>query len=185
MSTTDELTKSYSGIFGNQVVLKNRRGKSVMTMPPRRIKPEPTEKQKKVREELAKAARYAKNMKLNPDLLAIYAERAVKGMPAFRLAMTDYLRHPSVREILTPDYAGQPGNTIHVDAYDDFAVKEVTVEISDSTGRVIEKGTCVIDQVTGSFDYTATVEVPSIAGVVITAQAFDYPGHTGSLSVTL
>ena len=37
MSTTNELTKTYSGVFGNQVILKSRKGKSTITIPPVQI----------------------------------------------------------------------------------------------------------------------------------------------------
>jgi hypothetical protein len=50
---------------------------------------------------------------------------------------------------------------------------------------VIEQGKCAEDPVTGFYDYIATAEAASLAGVKITATARDHPGHTGELAVTL
>ncbi|MDP1620912.1 MAG: hypothetical protein Q8M08_01100 [Bacteroidales bacterium] len=185
MSTEQELTKNYSGIFGNQVVLRNRRGKSVMTIPLNKPKKEPTEKQRKVRENFKLASLYAQNILQDPDMLVAYTAKARNGLSAYIVAMTDYLRPPVVVEINTGDYDGKPGNKIHVVAFDFFAITEVTVQILDNKGVEIEKGNCVQDPVTGNFDFTATVVIDNLKGVAVIAKASDYPGHTGRLSVIL
>jgi hypothetical protein len=185
MSTTDEMIKNYSGIFGNQVILRNRRNRSVMTIPRKRNPKEPTESQRRVRERFTLAARYAVNVLQDPDMLAAYTLKARFGMAPYVVAMTDYLRPPVVTGISTADYDGNPGSRIHVEAYDDFAVTGVSVSIRDASGAAIEKGECVQDPLSGSYDYTATVAIGDLAGVKITAQARDYPGHVGELVVTL
>ncbi|MCX6266766.1 MAG: hypothetical protein NTW16_05330 [Bacteroidetes bacterium] len=187
MSNTkfNALTRNYRGKFGDQFVLRNRRGKSIMAMLPKKSSAAPTDKQMAIRQRFRLASRYAKNALLNPDMLALYAAKSVDGMYPYLLAMTDYLKPPYVSEINASDYAGEPGNKIHVAADDDFAVTDVTVTIMDSAGNLIEKGSCVIDLVTGYYDYQATEAVADISGLQIIARAFDYPGHTGELSITL
>jgi hypothetical protein len=183
--TENDLTKGYSGIFGNQVVLKNRRGKSVMTIPATKPRKLPNENQLRVRTRFTLASHYAVNILLDPLMKEVYTAKARKGRSAYLVAMTDYLRLPQVIDIDTADYEGKPGDRIHVVAYDDFAVTGVTVHILDNKGVVIEKGDCVQDPVTGYYDYAATVLVDDLTGAEIIAMASDYPGHTGKLSVTL
>ncbi len=156
-----------------------------MTIPKQRLKTEPTKGQDDQRKLFSKAATYAKNVLLEPDMQVVYSARAGNGLTPYVLAMTDYLRPPEVREINTRDYEGKPGNKIHVDAWDDFEVKQVKVSILDAKGKEIEKGTCVFDPKTSRFDYTATIVVDILKGVEIIAVAFDYPDHAGSASVTL
>jgi hypothetical protein len=92
MATKSQLTKTYSGIFGNQVVLRNRRGRIVMTILPPRPKTPPTAAQLAVRERLKLAARYASAAMKDPVLRARYAAKARKGRSAFLLALIDFLK---------------------------------------------------------------------------------------------
>ena len=186
MSTENDLTKTYSGIFGNQVVLRNRRGKSVMTIPATRPKTVPTERQERVRKNFCDAAVYARNALKIPDRSLAYSAKAkASGLSAHVVAMTDFLHSPEVREIITRDYEGKPGDLIHVVARDDFKVAKVIVSILDPKGEILEKGICELDPLTSRYDYTVTVLTEPLKGVVITAEAFDYPDHMGMLSVTL
>ncbi|MFZ4522784.1 MAG: hypothetical protein ACOYNC_13830 [Bacteroidales bacterium] len=185
MSTENSLTKTYSGIFGNQVVLKNRKGKSIMVIPKTRDKVNPTAKQVEVRKKFALASQYARTILLIPEMKALYAAKAVNGSSAYVVAMTDWLNPPAVHEIDTLDYKGNPGDKIHVVALDNFALKEVRVSVFDSKGSEIEKGFCDQDPMTSRFDYIATVRVDNLKGVKIIAHAVDFPNHIGELSKTL
>ena len=184
-TTENDLTKGYSGIFGNQVVLKNRRGKSVMTIPPKKVPKEPTENMVKWRKRFALAARYAKNALRDPDKLVAYTEKSREGLSPYVIALTDYLKPPFVDQVDVSGYHGNPGDTIGVTAFDDFELAGVDVQILDPAGNVIEEGVCTFNLITGNYDFTATVAVPDLTGVTITATAHDLPGHTGRLSVTL
>lgn len=183
--SANELEKAYSGIFGAEVSLENRKGKSVMKMKTKKTDVVPTEGMVKHRQKFARAANYAKNILLVPDMQAAYALKSRKGLPAFQVALTDFMLPPSVTVIDVNDYSGMVGDQIHVVAYDDFAVADVTVTIQDSSGVVVEKGHCVLNPLTSNFDYTATVQVSNLMGVMIIAQARDYPGHVGEHMVTL
>ena len=97
MSTTRELTKNYSGIFGNQVILKNRRGKSVITIPTIKPATPPSEKQIAVHERLKLANKYARESMQDPVRLAMYTAKARKGLSPYRLAANDYLKKPYER----------------------------------------------------------------------------------------
>ena len=92
---------------------------------------------------------------------------------------------PQITDIIVSEYSGAVGNTINVVATDDFKVTDVTVTITDADGALIEKGTCQEDLSADCWVYTATVAVPDMSGVVITAVAKDVPGHPGTLEITL
>ena len=184
-SKSNAITRNYKGKFGDQIIFRNRNGKSIMCLPPEKSSSQPSDSQLAIRQRFRLASRYAKNVLLNPDMNALYATRAVNGMTPYLVAMTDHLRPPYVSEINTCDYTGNPGDKIHVAADDDFAVTEVTVSIFDAQGIEIEKGTCVQDSITSYYDYTATVSVANLTGVEIIAKARDYPGHVGDHFVTL
>jgi hypothetical protein len=183
--TENDLLKNYSGIFGNQVLLKNRRGKSVMTIPPVKVKGEPTEKQSSWRQRFRLGSRFAKLAMQDPELRALYEARSRNGLSPYVLAMTDYLCSPEVNQIDRAGYRGNPGDMIVVTADDNFGVTKVTVTITDPSGAPIEEGECTENLLTGRYEYTATVAVPERAGVTILARAFDRPGNCGELSLTL
>jgi hypothetical protein len=187
MSSTksNALTRNYRGKFGDQFVFRNRNGKSILAMLPKKNGLPPTESQQVHRKRFRLACRYAKNALLDPNMLVRYTEKAVNGSSPYLLAVTDYMKPPEVSEIVTRDYEGNPGDKIHVVAMDDFEITEVTVSVFDPQGQLIEKGTCEMDLKTSRYDYTATVLVTPLTGVVIQARAFDHPAHMGELSVTL
>jgi hypothetical protein len=131
------------------------------------------------------ATKWAKNVLADPVQLAAYNAMAKNGKTAFMLAVTDFLKPPRISEIVCSGYNGHVGDKILVSAIDDFNVKEVSLNITDSSGNMIEEGQCQPDGTDMYWQYTATVEVSSLSGVVITAVAKDNPGHTGESTVTL
>ena len=185
MSTTDDLTKNYSGLLGNILLARNIKGRTIITIPQRSTKREPTENQVTARRKFTLAARYAKNILQDPDMLAAYTARSRPGLSPYILAVTDYLKPPFVDSIDASGYRGNPGDKIGVTAGDDFELSSVGVKIADADGIVIEQGVCSFDLITGNYIYTATVAVSDVAGVTIVAKATDVPGHMANLSVTL
>ena len=185
MSTTRELTKNYSGIFGNQVVLKNRRGKSVMTIPPVKPITPLSEGQIAVRERFKLAAKYARESMQNPDLLEMYTAKSRKGLTPYRLAVNDNLKKPYIHKVDTSCYSGNPGEKVNVTAGDDFKLASVKVRISNPDGTTIEEGDCVMTLPTGNYEYTTTTRVSGLAGITIQALVKDIPGNETTMSVTL
>lgn len=86
------LAKAYSGIFGQQVTLKGRGGKVVMTFPYARKKQVPSEKQIAYRRKFQVASRCAANLLKDPEIRKAYRARARKGQTAYNLALRDYLK---------------------------------------------------------------------------------------------
>ncbi len=91
MSTTNDLVKTYSGIFGNQVILKNRGGQTYMTFPTKRPAQKPSENQIAWRRKFQIASFYAVNLLKDPEVLADYRAKVRKGQTAYNLAVRDYL----------------------------------------------------------------------------------------------
>ena len=185
MTKKENLSKSYSGLFGHQVEVRNRRGKAVITIPPVKPKMTPSDKQVAVRERLKLAAVYARNVIDDPSLLAKYTAKAHKGMPPFRLAMNDFLRPPYIHKVDTSGYHGNPGDKITVIAGDDFKLDTVAVNISDTDGNTIEEGACVFTMPTGNYEYTAQEQLPDLSGIIVFASAKDTPGNITTLSISL
>ncbi len=186
MSTTsNDLTKNYSGIFGNQVLLRNKKGMSVMTIREYKSKKEPSEEQIAVRKRFKAAVSYAKKALEDPETLEMYSLRTRKGQSPYFLAVTDFLNPPYIDSIDVSAYEGKAGDKILVDAGDDFAVKTVEISVFSSAGAVIEKGEAALNPLNSRFEYTATVAIPDLTGLMIAAVAKDYPAHKAELSITL
>lgn len=180
---SNAITKNYRGKFGNQFVFRNRNGQSIMAALSSVPQGPPTESQAQVRRNFANAARYAKQILLDPDMLTAYMAKAnVNGQTPYIIAMTDYLRHPWIDEIDLATFNGNAGDKIRVMAGDDFRVTEVTVKIFAPGGSELESGPCVLDTMGIWWEYTVAGEITIEPGLEIRAIARDIPGHTGDSS---
>jgi hypothetical protein len=93
MSTfLQRIRNGYSGIFGNQVKLKNRKGKAVMDMPQKRKRRKPTEGQLAYRRRFQLASRQATEMLKDPETWAAYKKRARHGLTPYNVALKDILK---------------------------------------------------------------------------------------------
>lgn len=179
------LTKKYSGKFGDHFIFRNVKGKSVLAALPDRKNTPVSEAQLAVRRRFASAARYAKQILLNPDMLAAYTAKADANGNEHSphiLAMTDYLRHPWINEFDMEGFTGNEGDVIKIMAGDDFKVTEVTVKIFDPLGSEIESGVCQPDADGVWWEYTTIQAITPEPGLEIRAKARDIPGHTGESS---
>lgn len=133
------------------------------------------------------AARYAKQVLLNPDMLAAYTAKAEANGNVHSpriLAMTDFLTPPWITEINLVDFNGNEGDIIRVVAGDDFMVTEVTLKILAPGGSELEAGACEFNATDGVWQYTVTTSISIEPGLEIRARARDYPNHTGEDSYT-
>jgi hypothetical protein len=133
------------------------------------------------------ASVWARDQMAIPAAKAAYAAAVTKSKPTpYRVAMTDYLSAPHVREIDVFDYHGAIGDLISVTAFDDFMVTRVEVIINDATGKVIEKGDATLDaEKVFTWFYKTGVANPVLAGTTIKAIAYDRPGNKGTAEVVL
>jgi hypothetical protein len=186
MSTTEELAKAYSGIFGEQVVVKKGgKGKSVIEMARARTKGVLTDKQLASRERLSQAAQYARRALENPELCELYTKRAGKRSKAFRLASNDFLQRPKIKEVDLSGYIGNPGDTIVVTTFDKIGLTAVNAKLSVSDGTLIEEGPCEIELPSGKYIYKATRQADVAAGVTVFITVRDIPGNVIGKTCTL
>ena len=186
MSTIDELAKAYSGLLGEQVVVKRgRKGKNVMMLAKPRSKREPSQKQLVQRERLSMAAEYARLALQDPALKEMYAKRAKKGVSVFRTAANDFMQLPFVRDVDVSEYHGNPGDAIRVTAGDKIGLAEVRAKLVAPDGTLAESGLCVRDLPTGKYVYTTTVQMSDTSGMTVAIVIRDIPGNIIEKLLTL
>ena len=187
MSKTNlnSLTRYYSGKFGQDFILKNYNGTSVMAKLPRFSPRRRSARELETVTRFRLANSYARKCLLDPGMNAFYQSKPKKGASVYRMALKDYLRAPAVEQIITSDYRGRPGDRITVIATDDFAVTKVRLKILDAGGILIEEGPCMPGDVNSVWVYAATEEIADLVGVALMATAYDTPGNTGELAVSL
>jgi hypothetical protein len=64
-------------------------------------------------------------------------------------------------------------------------VIKIFLRITDVKGNLVEEGPCEPDAIHSIWVYAATARVAGMAGVTITATAYDRPGNSGEGSVRL
>ena len=120
---------------------------------------------------------YGKAALADPATAALYAAKSKEtGTPVFALTVADFLNAPEVDLIDLSAYTGRTGDVIRVVAHDDFMVKGVAVLIRDNSGTVLEQGTATAAP-DGSWQYTATTNLPLNQHVAIEVSATDLPGN--------
>ena len=137
----------------------------------------PTEAQAAQRERFRLAVVYGKAVVADPETKALYETAAkAKGMPAFALAVGDFLHAPAVDEIDLSAYTGQAGQKIGIRAHDDFELVGVAVIIRKADGAVLEQGPATLGS-DSLWAYTTTAALPAGQTVMIEVTATDRPGH--------
>lgn len=184
-SKTNIITREFSGKLGDQVVLRQLDGMTVLANIPARRKKKPAGRQAETCDRFSMAINYARNIVKDPEMKAAYKARAGKRVSANNVAIRDFLTPPVVTEIDTSAYQGLSGHKIRIAATDDFKVKLVTVTITDAEGKKLESGPCVVGLSGFSWYYTAQTDLAGSPPVTITAAAWDIPGNKGSLSKEL
>ena len=89
----DPLFAQISGTMGGFVFRKSKRGEAIVSRRPRKSNARPSAAQKAQQERFTLASAYAKAAMADPDVSAVYQERAAKeGKGAFALARSDYFK---------------------------------------------------------------------------------------------
>jgi hypothetical protein len=176
------LTKGLSGMIGGTLVFRNFGEETIVSASPVRGGDEPTLKQAAQRERFSQAASYATSQMGIPDAKVQYEQMAKrKGIAsAYAVAVADFFHAPSIKNIDLSAYKGAVGDAIHVAVIDDFDVKDVSVDIVNADGSVLETGKSVRDQNTSVWMYTVTAPNASVKGSKIAIRATDRPGNITS-----
>ena len=178
--------KSTRGMFGKQVVFKEKAGEAYVSAPPKVDKNrKPTDSQSVVRKKFRISTAYANAVVKNADLKKEYAAKAKRGRSAHNVALQDAFNAPEILGIIRQGYQGRIGDIIVVQALDDFRVTGVQVAIYTMDNELVEQGAAVLDANGLNWIYTATEDHIALEGSTIKATAKDLPGNEGSLEVIL
>ncbi|AMD86120.1 hypothetical protein SAMN05444369_1222 [Capnocytophaga haemolytica] len=172
--SNNSIIQGISGKFGDEFVFKQRNGKTFISRKPRMPKKR-TKDQKKQLSKFAQAAAYSKKARQNPAIQVLYAEIGKeKGLTAHNVAIKDFLTPPTLTHIDLSQYTGAPNQIIIIKALSFVKITQITVEIHDSQGNLIEEGNAV--EAT-HWQYTTTHTNPTLTGSTITVRAYDLPHH--------
>jgi hypothetical protein len=164
-----------SGSLGDQIVIRQRGGQTILSASPTAPKGEPTEAQLAHRKRFQQAVLYGKN--LNPANKAEYAAKADGLLSAYNVAVADFFHAPDIDEIDVTHYSGAIGERIRIRAIDDFKVKQVNVAIYNADGSLVEQGDAVQAENVIDWNYTATALNASLEGDKIIIKVSDNPGN--------
>lgn len=181
----NSIMRGASGSLGEELVFRQRAGKTVMSLPPIPREDNPTEDQLTNRSKFNEASRYARTAIANPALKAAYRAKAEPGVSAYNVAFADFFRSPVILNVNVSNYTGVPGSTILIEATDDFKVQSVQVSILTTAGDILETGTAVASPESSDYwTYTATASNPDGSGVV-SIQVSDLPGNVTTRELSL
>ncbi len=166
-----------SGKLGDQIVIRQRGGETILSQAPGPRTKEPTEGQKTHQARFQEAILYGQGVAADPAAKAEYATKADARRSAYNVAVADFMNAPSVDEVDVTSYHGAVGDTIRVRAIDDFKVVQVQLSIYNADGTMVEQGNAVQQDNKIDWLYTATANNESTAGDKIVIRASDKPGH--------
>lgn len=168
--------RGLSGGMGGWVY-QMRNGKTVVGMKPLNTKP-PTEAQLHQRQRFSDAASYAKTALADPAKRGFYEAIAKeREMPAFALAVSDYLHVPFFQPLDLSQYKGQVGDPILIRVVDNLGLVSVEVALNAIDGADIESGMAVEMGVrSGHWVYTAKTPVALGADIFIEVNGIDHTG---------
>jgi hypothetical protein len=184
-STSNALTKGYSGKFGNDLVLRCVKGVSLMTKPPDRSKTIPTPAQEMQKDVFRAASAYAVDKLNDPLLKEAYLKAANGTCSAYNMAMSDYFHPPRIKSVFTANYKGNAGETINVEALDNFMVVRVTLQLEDVNDIILESGECVHCGAGIEWVYTVQNDHLPEQGQKIRVVAYDLPNHSCEVVINL
>jgi len=180
ISYNNVITKHFHGRIGD-VVLRWVAGKSVMSKRPDCSKVIKSPAQLENQKSFARAVKYSKGVKNDPQRSENYSEKKkkTKYKSVYHAAMSDCLTKPKVKKVELAGYRGHQGNVISILAWDKFRVETISVVILNKMGQLIEKGSAVATPFTANreWDYIATVENVDYKSCRILVQVKDRPGN--------
>lgn len=174
--------RGLSGGMGGWVY-QMRNGKTVVGMKPINTKA-PTEAQLHQRQRFSDAASYAKAALGDPAKREFYETVAKeRDMPAFAMAVADYLNVPSFKPLDLSQYKGRVGDPILIRAVDDLGLVSVEVTLNAIDGALIEKGMAVeAGARSGHWVYTVTAPVALGADIFIALTGIDHTGRKAKMT---
>lgn len=140
------VTTGASGNVGNQWSFRQRAGKTILAKQRGASSKPPTADGLAVQARFKTSVNYALNAMKDPATKAAYAAAAPRGVSAFSFALGDAAQSPVVNQIDSSKYHGAVGDTLEIDATDNFKVTGVVVKIESTAGALIETGNAVLQE---------------------------------------
>ncbi|MEJ1236994.1 hypothetical protein WBG78_02635 [Chryseolinea sp. T2] len=177
-----------SGKLGDNVCFRRLpNGETIIANKPKK-REKLSDQQVVVVDRFSDATYYAKHKTRIPEFKTLYKRGINKEkliLSAYNVAVRDFLNAPIVEAIDVKDYSGRPGQLIRARATDDFKVMSVTITITDSNNKVIEKGEMTARGKKGLWRYSTTVKNLNVEGTMITVVANDLPGNATKETLTI
>lgn len=178
------MTENFGTIPGRAetfLVYKTRSGKNLITRKPN-MNLNQGDRNKSMQEEVRQAVTYAEFAWEQP----IYQCKAVGTLnSAYNLAVADALGKPQVLDIDIQGWTRMAGQTILIEAKDNFLVLSVHLVIRDGD-TILEEGQAEQSELDGLiWRYTLQTAVERKPGLTLDAYAYDLPGNVGKLSIEL
>ena len=174
-----------SGQIGDQIVIRQRGVKIILSQSPVASEKEATPAQTAHRQRFQQAIVYGQHVLANADDKAAYDSKATGLRNGFNVAVADFMKAPQIDEIDVTHYRGAVGDAIRVRATDDFDVQRVTVSIHSADGALIEEGEAVQQDNVIDWIYTTTAANGDTSGDRIEVRAYDRPGNVTEADQTL
>ena len=168
--------EGYRGSIG-RLVFKKYKGRTIVSRKPV-VTSDPTAGQLAQRERFKEAVEFAKLVLSDPALLAYYKPIAEqRDLTVYALAVADFLRKPSVKDVDFSGYHGTGDDAILITTRDDVGVVRVDVSISLAGGTELESGSA-LETGAGRWSYPSSVAVAAGSQVTVKVNVFDRPGNT-------
>jgi len=172
------VTEGLSGKLGNNIVFRNRGGKTVVAVKPDVSNRETTEAQKYNQGRFRRANQYAKTALKDPIAYEQYAARTKPGQSAYNVAMADFMHAPDIEAVDLGTYQGAKGSQLLLQVTDDHMVTEVVVSLYDAQGGLLEEGPADLHENGIDWVYTTQKANNSVSGTRLHISATDVPGNT-------
>ena len=185
-SSNNVLTRNYTGKVAGQYSLRMKGNQSILAgLPKPRKERSDTEKTKAIKRKFSLAVIYGKKAIASPELKAAYQAIAKKNQSAYNAAMLDALKGPELTNLRTDGYSGAAGQSLIVQATDNFRVTKVSFGLFAPNGSLLEEGDAIMDDNGFDWIYTTKSEIPSPAGTLIRISAEDIPKNRTILEVVV
>ena len=179
------VTEGMSGKLGNNIVFRNRGGKTVVAVTPEKKKRKLSEAQKVQTRKFSTAIAYGKQAVQDPAAKAAYQAQAKGGQTAFNVAVSDCLNAPRIEEPDLSAYQGAKGSQLILPVADDYLVTEVSVAMYNQAGALVEAGAAQLHNNGADWVYTTQKQNANFKGSKLIIRASDLPGNTVEKEVVL
>jgi len=173
-SRNNIIVRGMSGSIGKQLVFKQYGDRTIVSAMPDMSKVVKSKKQKAENVKFSEASAYAQAQMADPVSKAEYKAKAKGLQKPHNVAIADFYNPPEIRKIDATDVRATKTVTIY--AIDDFMVTDVTVEVYDTDGVLLEQGHAV-ETSQWFWAYQIMGDISSLNGIRLVVAAFDKPGN--------